>query len=83
MTEYEIADLAASNTALMQTQGLMVQGYGNLVDRVSAWFVFTGLIRSVDDMEKITNVSLPRGIWTERYLLMITAFVILSILASR
>ena len=125
MTEYEIADLATSNTALIQTQLLLIQGHSSLIisnltlfyslvfgyllvayvigdqltrtqvsilstlylvavayNRISGYSIFGGLIYSFDRLEELTGATIPRFTATEDFLMLVTVFVVLSILGS-
>jgi hypothetical protein len=125
MTEYEIADLAISNTALIQTQLLLIQGsssqiisnltlfyslvFGYLLvayviggqltrtqvsilstlylvaaayNRISGYSIFSGMLHTFDGLEELTGTAIPRFTATEDFLMLVTVFVVLSILGS-
>lgn len=125
MTEYEIADLAASNAELFQGLYSLLQGQGSLIvdnltlfyslvfgyliaayaigekltkiqaliltllylaavtyNRISGWIIFSGMMDLQDEMEKMLGMPISRGVTTQEGLIVVTVFVILSILGS-
>jgi hypothetical protein len=60
MTEYEIADLAISNAALIQTQGSMIQVNGSLIiDNLTLFYslVFGYLLAAYIIGQKLTKIQ--------------------------